>query len=267
MLNKQMVICCGVQKSGTTTFFEYLRKHPQIAPSKYKELHFFDNEDINWANPNYDIYRNSFEENRVSKYAFEATPIYYYWPDSIERIKKFAPDARIILIFRDPFERAWSQYCMNYYRGDENLDFRAAISVGRDRLKGLDIKHHDYRIYSYVERGYYADKLKIIQKYFAHNQILIASFEELKNNPQKLIDRVCDFLEIEKFKIQNKIALNARATIIYPSMPEYSDFEIVYNELNEQMHEFQKMTKLDISSWMTYSGNYGYTQQNLHKNR
>lgn len=266
MSKKRFAICCGIQKSGTTTFFEYIRNHWQIAPSKVKELHFFDNEGINWANPDYSEYNNSFEENDFAQYHFEATPIYYFWPDAMIRLKKFAPDTKLILIFRDPFERAWSQYCMNYYRNDENLDFHSAITSGRKRLNDFDVKHNNYRLYTYIERGYYADKLKVIKEIFDDSQIFIANFEELKFEPQNLLNKVCNFLDIENVRIKDNVILNQRQNITYPSIPTYSDFEIVYNELNGQMREFSEISKLDISNWMTYSGNYGYTKQNLHKN-
>src|SRR5579872_6807617 len=111
------IFICGVQKGGTTSLYAHLCEHPSLqAPSK-KEIHFFDDESENWLRPDYGRLESFFGAEEEDRLRFDVTPIYCFWPPSIERIRTYNPAARLILLFRDPFGRAWSQWRMEYARG------------------------------------------------------------------------------------------------------------------------------------------------------
>ncbi|RYG21799.1 MAG: sulfotransferase, partial [Burkholderiales bacterium] len=103
-------IVVGVQKAGTTALFDYLGDSPAVALSKVKEVHFFDDETVDWAKPDYGPYHAQFETADPIALRGEATPIYLYWPHSLERIAAYNPDIRLIVMLRDPVERAWSHW-------------------------------------------------------------------------------------------------------------------------------------------------------------
>ncbi len=146
----------GVQKAGTTTLFRYLQAHPQLAAPSRKETHFFDDETIDWANPDYGRLGSFFPESLGARRAFDATPIYLFWPPSLARIRAHNPDAKLMFMFRDPIERAWSQWNMETRRGADDLPFASAVREGRKRLKDNHQLGNAWRVYSYVERGFYA---------------------------------------------------------------------------------------------------------------
>ena len=100
-------IVVGVQKAGTTALFDYLGDSPAVALSKVKEVHFFDDETVDWSKPDYGPYHAQFESSAPAALHGEATPIYLYWPGSLERIAAYNPDIRLIVMLRDPVERAW----------------------------------------------------------------------------------------------------------------------------------------------------------------
>src|SRR5471030_341406 len=99
-------IIAGVQKGGTTSLFRYLESHPQLQPPQKKELHFFDDESIDWNRPNYQILHGAFGFADQKRKAFEATPVYLFWPPSLQRIQSYNPEVKLIFLFRDPVERA-----------------------------------------------------------------------------------------------------------------------------------------------------------------
>src|SRR5664279_4751517 len=92
----------GVQKGGTTSLFRYLEAHPQLQPPRQKELHFFDEESIDWKKPDYGLLHGAFDPGGSARKAFEATPIYLFWPPSLQRIRDYNSGMKLIFIFRDP---------------------------------------------------------------------------------------------------------------------------------------------------------------------
>jgi hypothetical protein len=144
-------VVAGVQKSGTTALDSFLRLNKKIQlPNGIKEIHFFDNEKIDWDNPNYNSYHNYFNWDDKTHIRGEVTPIYSFWPNSIERIKRYNPRMKIVILLRNPIFRAHSHWKMERARGREPLGFSSAIREGRNRTFINPISN---RIFSYVERG------------------------------------------------------------------------------------------------------------------
>lgn len=237
----------GVQKAGTTTFFRYLQAHPELAAPSRKETHFFDNEAIDWRNPDYGRLEAFFPKKSGEQLAFDATPIYLFWPLALERIRAHNPDARLIFIFRDPIERAWSHWCMETHRDAEDLPFASAIREGRKRLVGEQRHDQAWRTCSYVERGFYARQSRRLLNLFPREQILFLSFAELINEPRTVLRRVAPFLGISAF----------------PSMPAYherrsdspqmrrEDVYYLREMFRDEVAEFSKLSALNVDSWLT----------------
>ena len=161
-----------MQKGGTFSLYRLLERHPEIGLSKAKEVHFFDNEEIEWASPRYGQYHRNFPRWREGQVRGEATPIYIYWPGALERIRAYNPDIKLILLLRDPIERTYSAWCHQRRKGRETLSFSAAIREGRARIdepKGFGNRH-----FSYVERGLYAAQLRRALDLFPSSNILCA---------------------------------------------------------------------------------------------
>src|SRR5271163_989725 len=161
-MNKLLSIFgCGVQKGGTTSLYAHLCQHPALSSPSQKELHFFDDETNDWASPDYKALQSFFPSDDGRRLRFEITPIYIFWPPSIERVRAYNPAAKLIFLFRDPFERAWSQWCMEYARGNESLPFAEAIREGRQRMEGLPPLAWERRVFTYVERGLYESRCTV----------------------------------------------------------------------------------------------------------
>lgn len=194
-------LVAGVQKGGTTALFDYLVEHPSLSLPSLKEAHFFDDETgVDWSQPDYGRYEALFPDDpAVSRLRGEATPIYLYWPNSLERIAAYNPDMRLILIFRDPIERAWSHWKMEYSRGAESQPFAWCIREGRARVASDATAPGFHRVYSYVERGFYGAQVERLLTIFPRKQVLFLRSDVLRNDPERILCSVCDFLNAPHF--------------------------------------------------------------------
>jgi hypothetical protein len=182
----------GVQKGGTTALYDYLADYPDIALSRDKEVHFFDDEGRDWARPDYAPYHAAFEPP-AGRPCGEATPIYLYWPRALERIRAYNPAMRLIVTLRDPVQRAWSHWRMEYARGAEREPFAWCIREGRQRLfAGQPWGYH--REFSYVERGFYGEQLERLFGDFPREQVLVLRAEDLRGDPGATLAGVRRFL-------------------------------------------------------------------------
>ncbi|ACV64771.1 sulfotransferase [Desulfofarcimen acetoxidans DSM 771] len=217
-------ICPGVQKSATTTLYDILKQHPDIyLPKKLKEPGFFHVEErylkgINWYEENYysDVINEKVIGDMSTGYIFEEKAL-----DRI--IKDLGKDLKIIIILRNPVDRAYSHYLMNTRNGIESLSFREAIENEKRRIQ---LSNENKLNYSYFSRGLYAEQIKRILRYYDKKQILIVLFEEFVKNQDFILNNIYDFLEVERIKVINNIKSNAASKsrfelisklIMYPS--------------------------------------------------
>lgn len=173
----------GVQKAATTTLHAHLASHPVTMTGANKELHFFDNEAVDWIAPDYGLLHTRFDGDRAGRVALDATPIYTFWPPSAGRIAVYNPSARLVVVFRDPVERAWSHWRMETARGAESLSFSDAIRHGRERLDSNDALAAIWRVASYVERGFYAGQVRRLFDHFPKDQLLFLDSRDLTRDP------------------------------------------------------------------------------------
>ena len=158
--NRIDFIIIGVQKAGTTALDTYLRKHMEIEMGEIKEVHFFDN-DKYFINEKIDYkeYHKYFNFSCDKKVFGETTPIYIWWKDSIKRIFNYNKNIKLIIILRNPINRAFSHWNMEVSRKNEFRDFYSCISENK-----LDEKQN--KITSYIERGFYSEQIENLLKCF-----------------------------------------------------------------------------------------------------
>lgn len=188
----------GTQKGGTTALDTYLRQHPQVNMAKVKEVHFFDNEKMDWEKPDYTILESFFDSLHVYEACRgESTPIYMYWPLSMERLKKYNPAAKIIVCLRHPAMRAHSHWRMVFRSKHEKLSFEEAISSrGRNRI--VDLRSVENRFFSYIERGFYSQQIERIFGFFARDQVFFLRTDDLWLYEGEILNKVMDFLGVPR---------------------------------------------------------------------
>jgi len=242
-----------MQKAGTTALDAFLRQHPGIAMPRRKEVHFFDNESINWAAPDYGQY-HSFFSAKPGQILGEATPIYSYWEPCCKRIVAYKADMKIILCLRDPVDRAYSHWEMEVSRRYERLKFGAAIRKGRQRVKSDEKSLNGcHRVFSYVERGLYAPQIRRLLNLFPREQILVLENAAMKKNLPVVLDSICDFVGVARFENypQNKTILPTGKRQDLGSISE-DDAKYLAALYREDTRETAALSGLDLSHWKSW---------------
>lgn len=243
-MKKINFLIIGAQKAGTTALDAYLRQHPDITLSIKKEVHFFDNESLFRNIIQYEEYHKHFPKNITTKMIGETTPIYMYWNQSIKRIYDYNTKIKLIILLRNPIDRAYSHWNMEYSKGKEELNFFEAIQNEKERLKSIFPNQH--RVYSYIDRGYYTNQMKNIYNYFPKNQILILKQDDLLDNYQKTLNKVTSFLTVEKFNFQELQNVHKGQ---YINKMDDKSYKYLQNIFKEEIQNLEKMLSWDCSSW------------------
>lgn len=190
----------GANKGGTTSLFQYLRQHPEVFVPKIKEPMFFnyyqeDGEDENFRTQKiiktFSSYSQLFEGSEAFKARGEASTSYLANPDCAKNIYNFNPAMKLIVLLRNPIERAFSNYLMYVRWKDEKRSFSAAL---QDELKGVALPQGK----QYIYLGHYLHSLRIYKEQFGEGQLKVILFEDFKNTPLKTYREVCNYLKIDE---------------------------------------------------------------------
>jgi hypothetical protein len=207
-------IIIGSAKAGTSSVYHYLSQHPEIYMSPLKETEFFirvgqeleinevqANEVLNKGVGNLEDYRALFQGVKNEIAIGEATPGYLYHSWVPKTIQQYIPDAKLIVLLRDPVERAYSHFWHNVGNGRETLDFAGAIQHEKVRMNekwGIG--------YYYVNRGFYYPQLKRFFDVFDPKQIKVCLFEDLIHNPTDTVQDIFRFLGVNDTYIPENIS-------------------------------------------------------------
>ena len=203
----------GAQKAGTTSLYAYLAAHPDVRPAGRKEVHYFDLGFTAGAELGEGWYRSMFplsarlalDGRRTGRpvRTGEASPYYLFHPAAPERAAALVPEARLLVLVRDPVERAWSHYRHEVAAGREQLGFAAALDAEPERLAGADADlrrgidsaaARSHRTHSYVGRGRYAEQLRAWLEHYPREQLHVMVAEELFARPAPVWRAAVEFL-------------------------------------------------------------------------
>lgn len=194
----------GAAKSGTTSIYYYLKQHPQIFMCPAKEPRFITSQFVKFPFKgiydyrterniikNFDEYKNLFSEVKNETAIGEASvDNLYFYEDAIKYIKKYLGDVKIIIILRNPIERAFSQYSMFAGRFREYLSFEEALNA-EDERKGENWAFG----WHYKSVGFYYKQVKAYLENFS--QVKVYLYDDLKDNSLNLIKDMYEFLEVD----------------------------------------------------------------------
>ncbi|MCB0754622.1 MAG: sulfotransferase domain-containing protein [Flavobacteriales bacterium] len=220
-------------KCGTSSLHRTLVQHPNLIASIKKEVHYFDEsknfqKGKNWYLAHFPLKLTVWLKQKISgkkHLTFEATPSYVAFPHVAERLKEVNPDAKIIVMFRNPVDRAYSHYFHSFRPLREKLPFDEAIAAEPDRLNGEFEKmeadpnywSQSFARFSYLARGMYGDQMERWFKYFPKEQIMIIDSSYYYKNTQKCYNEVLDFLGLEHYEPKGF------KKSVYPSYDKMSD--------------------------------------------
>lgn len=195
-------VIAGAQKAGTTALATFLGEHPEICIADKKEVHLFDDQDYSreWTPEAIDRrYAEACGNYSGQPLVGEATPIYLYWPHIAGELHRYNPEMRLIVLLRDPVERAISHHRMERARGNERLSLLPALLIESYRLRrdrGNHALDSAWRRHSYQDRGFYARQLQNLFRVFARDRVLVLNADALMNDHATTLRRVYAFLGV-----------------------------------------------------------------------
>jgi hypothetical protein len=245
-------IIIGAQKCGTSSLYQYLIQHPYILSARKKEIHYFDDVayqlGINWYRAHFRLPTAKYlteSHDRSAVITGEASPYYLAYPLAPERIARILPTVKLIVMLRNPIDRAFSHYYHQVRKGRETLSFENAIEAEEERLQGeiekilRDENYYSYNFwaYSYLTRGLYIEQLEMWMKYFSRDQLFILNSEEFFSNPETELNRTLEFLQLPNHKLQSYSKVNAGS---YDKMMVRTRHKLgeFFQPYNQQLYDF-----------------------------
>lgn len=209
----------GAQKSGTSSLYSYLIQHSGVIPAQRKEIHYFGNphnrqKGKGWYTQHFckNYYKKSLDKKLgYSALTGEATP-YMHKPYVVKYVHEILPSAKLISIFRNPTDRAYSHYQHQVRHGKEALSFENAIEQSPIKIPDNQMDdewaYYNNNLRSYITRGLYADHLESWYKYYHRDQILILDSNVFFNKPVEVLKNVLEFLNLRDHEFNKKFVVN-----------------------------------------------------------
>jgi hypothetical protein len=244
-------LICGGQRCGTTSLYRALAAHPAVLKAVlHKGVHYFDTSyrrGMAWYRGHFPLQRHAdkiSDRYGVPVRTFESSPYYMYHPQAAARIARDLPYAKIVVLVRDPVERAYSQHAHEVARGFEpEADFGRALALEDERLAGqrerlladpyaysFAHQHHAYRA-----RGEYVEYLEPMARLLGRDRVHVVDSTEFFTDPESVYDAVVDFLDL-------------------PHVNQYPPFE---------RHNARPRNRLDDSIASTLAGHYAPFDERL----
>jgi hypothetical protein len=195
----------GAQRCGTTSMMKTLAQHPSVVPAVFhKGVHYFDvnhHRGLEWYVGHFPTERAARRAGGAAAVTGESSPYYMFHPLAPGRIAADLPGVRIIVLLRDPVERAYSAYTHERARGFEAEAFADALELEPVRLAGEVEKlradpgydSHHWRHNAYVTRGQYIEQLEHLEAVFGRDRLSVVDSQDFFDDPAPV------FAEVERF--------------------------------------------------------------------
>jgi hypothetical protein len=207
-------LICGGQRCGTTSLYRALSGHPAVLKAVlHKGVHYFDlgyRRGARWYRGHFPTYRQAARIERrynVRVQTFESSPYYMYHPHAMARIAADLPEVKLVVLVRDPVERAYSQHAHEVARGYESqVDFARALALEPLRLQGVtermvtDQAYYSFahQHHGYASRGEYVRYLRRMASHVGRDRIHVVDSAEFFRDPRPVYDAVLDFLGLPR---------------------------------------------------------------------
>jgi len=255
-------IIIGAQKAGTRFLQEHLGKHPHVRMGKpfrkkwgkwrtRNEMQFFNanyDKGLGWYRSNFAILPHEYFLRRKGKEILfgEKTPEYICDPSVPERVFRAVPDVRLILLLRNPVDRAYSHYLMEVRKKRENRSFEEVVNSGLDEFYherrksdgSQNIKNEkDNTWNSILARGIYVVQIERWMEHFPRKQLKTIKSENMFEDPLPVFEDVLDFLGLPEWRPDSFV--NKKERYYEPMDGEVRHrLKQFYKGYNERLYEF-----------------------------
>jgi hypothetical protein len=225
----------GAQRSGTSWVYNCLLDHPEVFLPQ-KEVHFFDNK----YDQGVDWYTGLFAAKGDKSVCGEFTPDYMFHPECLQRIKDYKPDVKLIIVLREPLQRALSAYNLYRSHGRYNQqDFNNAVAEDPFLIK----------------QSKYFHQLKNVFSLFPEEQVFVSIYDDIENDPESFIQSLYDFLGIDTRFVPDELH-RKRNTSAFSSSQRLLNLPAIQNRLEKSILKtpfiWFKSTRLFLSlkNWL-----------------
>jgi len=222
----------GAERGGTTSMYYYLSQHPALFSSilPKKEVHFFDlayRRGLGWYQAHFPLAARARLVTRstgVAPVAYEGSPYYMFHPLAPERINRDLPGVRVIVLLRDPVERAYSAHSNQLGMGHETEPFERALEIENARLEGeaerlaTDPAYYSRRhwLFSYRTRGQYIEQLERLERVFGRERMLVIDSGDFFADPESTYHETLKFLRVPRLGNPTFTPKNGRSRSAMP---------------------------------------------------
>ncbi len=273
----------GAPKSATSSLWAYLGQHPDIfVPRTPKESHFFSYPEVAQAyyNRSYvttsEEYEAVYEEMSSEKHAGDFSPSYLFYPNAAKRLKAYKPDARIIIILRNPIKRAISHYLMDCRLGIQCKDLKTIL---------VQAKENEPFFREYIRVGLYTPQVENWLNTFDKSQVSIFLYEDFLKDNKTILIQILKFIgadpnvefdlktahnayrmprskTVERFRqssfwrntkkyVPSFIKNSAKPLMDKTSKPDFSQVEPLLRDLfRDDVAHLSKLINRDLSHWL-----------------
>ncbi len=226
-------IIIGTVRSGSTSLYYNICEHPSVLSADYDEIGFFDSNfhlGIEWYRSMFPTKKEMENVKKETGFAItgEDTPFYFWKKEAAERIYDMNQNSKILSIFRNPVDRAYSNYNISVIAKTENLTFEDAIDEEIDFLSKHSFRESVDRRRSYLAKGIYEEQIKIWMEIFSKKQIHLLSTEDMSNNPQNTLQDIFKFLDIPQYEIKK------------PQKQKANTYEKMKSQTRDRLLDFYK---------------------------
>jgi Sulfotransferase domain len=195
----------GAQRCGTTSMYRTLSQHPDVLKAVlHKGVHYFDmnyDRGPGWYRAHFPLRIRARRGDRTAL-TFESSPYYMFHPLAAERIAADLPEVKLIVLVRDPVERAYSAHAHELARGFETQPFPRALQLEPERLRGetdrmrRDARYlsHAHQHQAYCARGRYAEQLEVLESLVGRERLHVVDSGDFFTKPEPVYDAVLEFL-------------------------------------------------------------------------
>jgi hypothetical protein len=207
-------LICGGQRCGSTSMYRALAWHPAVIKAVlHKGVHYFDisyGRGMRWYRGHFPLRRTADRQAAkigVPVRTFESSPYYMYHPLAGDRIARDLPGVKLVVLVRDPVERAYSQHAHEVARGFETeTDFARALALEPERLRGEaerlvadpNAYSHAHQHHAYRARGEYVRHLRRLSALVGRDNLHVVDSGAFFAEPESVYDGVCDFLGLPR---------------------------------------------------------------------
>lgn len=249
-------LIAGAARSGSASVFRALSEHPAIGHPFLRgsrEVHFFDNNygrGLGWYQSHFPFRGQMERAARAvgvkAPLAFESGIYYMFHPLAPERIKRDLPDVKLLVLLRDPVERAFSMHSHSVSFGYEKETFERALELEDGRLAGeaermvADPAYYSFshQHYSYRSRGRYIEQLEHLEQLFGRDRIHVVDSMDFWASPAPTFDGMLGFLGLPNAGYPDFQHMNARARPAAMPGSVRSALEEHYRPFNQRLAEW-----------------------------